>query len=474
MRVLLVSLPSLYETEPLFPLGIGYLVGSLKPAHEVRALHFASMEGVRATLAAALAEFRPQVVGLTCSTFNRSAVRRAIGWIRQRQPSASIVVGGVHASYCYEQVLLAYGADVVVIGEGERSLVEVCAALDGGRALADVPGIAFRVGRIVTRTEPRPPVRELDDLPMPDYGYAASAIRRHGLGFLISSRGCPAHCEFCSTSSYWGQRVRVYSPRRVVDEMAMLVREFGVRRIFFHDDTFNLGFAHVDAVCREIRDRRLDVEWGCSCRVYPVSAAMIATMVEAGCRHIGWGIESGSERILQTINKRITLAQIREAFELCRPYHDVLSTRAFLMIGNPGECEATIRETEQFLSTIQTTDPVGASILYVLPGTALAGRLEASGHLTMSDWLTYDTVPAYTVENPYWRMIRWSGRVNRSAPRRPFDPRRHLWRVEAVPGGEAPPPPRGISARLRKAARRLAWMAVGSRKLLRPRGRLNF
>jgi radical SAM superfamily enzyme YgiQ (UPF0313 family) len=473
VRVLLVSLPSLYEDQPLYPLGIGYLAGCLTGRHEVRALHFANMDGVKGALRAGTEEFCPQVVGLTCSTFNRSAVRKAIGWIRACRPDARVIVGGVHASYCYEQILAQYGADVAVIGEGEQTLPELCGALERGGRLDGVAGIAFRDGDAVRRTAPRAAIHDLDDLPLPDYSYAAETIRQMGLAFLITSRGCPAHCRFCSTSSFWGQRVRMYTPRRVVDEMAMVVERFGARRIFFHDDTFNLGFARVEAICKEIRDRRLDVEWGCSCRVFPVSSAMIATMVEGGCRHIGWGVESGSERILQTINKRITLAQIREAFELCRPYSDRLSTSAFLMVGNPGETEATIRETVEFLRTVPMTDPVGTSILYVLPGTELARSLQEQGHLRESDWVRYQTVPAYTIENSYLRMMRWSRRVNAGVQRLPFDPTRHLWRVEPLPDSKSSAGSRGVFAWARRAGRRAMRLAVGARKLL-PAGRLRF
>lgn len=432
MKIMLLSLPGLEEYEEyLFPLGVGYLVGALKQRHDIKAFHFNKMNRAIREIKKEVASFAPDIVGLTCSSFNRGFVRDGIRLIRSINKNIKIVVGGVHVSFLYEQALNNYDADVVVIGEGEKSFSDLCDAFEKNMPLQQVKGIAYKNNGEVIVTPPQESISNLDDLPMPDYTYARDYINRSSMGVLISSRGCPVRCTFCSTSSYWGQRVRTYSPHRIVDEMEMLISKFNVKKIFFHDDTFNLGIERVKAVCKEIIDRGIKVEWACSCRVVPVTEEMIACMVDAGCRHIGWGIETGSETMLKSINKKISLQQIRNAFDLSKKFSDVLATSAFIMVGNPGETEATIHETITFLNSISLTDRLSSSMLYVLPGTLLYEKLKKEGHIKDEAWADFDTIPYYTLENSFLTLFRWSKQVNRSGNRIPFDRNRHFWNFSA-------------------------------------------
>lgn len=428
MKILLLSLPGLGENDgTLFPLGIGYLTASLKQHHDVKAYHYNSMSLAVREVRQRLGEHKPHLVGLTCSTFNRAFVKTMIGVIKSFDRNIMLIVGGVHASFCYDQVLKQYGADFVVIGEGERTIVELCDAIEKNKPLNTVKGIAFKRNGDVSLNPPREIIFNLDDLPMPDYSYARPFIEQSGMGYVITSRGCPVRCTFCSTSSFWGQKVRMSSVSRVVDEMEMLISQFKVKKIFFHDDCFNLGITRVKEICAEIVNRGIKIEWGCSCRVTPVSEEMIATMVAAGCRHICWGIESGSEEMLKKINKKITLSQIRNAYELSQKFSDVMSTGAFTMVGNPGETEDTIRDTVNFLNTIPITDIPSTAVLYILPGTLVYESLKRDGHIADADWCRYDTVPYYTIENSYRKLTRWAEMVNGSVRRISFDPKKHFW-----------------------------------------------
>jgi radical SAM superfamily enzyme YgiQ (UPF0313 family) len=150
-------------------------------------------------------------------------------------------------------------------------------------------------------------------------------------------------------------------------------------------------------------------------------------MVEAGCRHICWGIESGSEEMLKKIEKKISLQQIRNAFEISRKFNTVMSTGAFAMVGNPGESNNTINDTVKFLNNIPMTDLPSASILYVLPGTLIYEDLKNKGYIKDEDWSKSDTVPSYTIENSYLTLFRWAKQVRNSALRIPFDPKNHFW-----------------------------------------------
>ncbi len=428
MKVLLLSLPGQDEADGhLFPLGIGYLAAALAGYHVVEACHYNSMSEATEAIPLKLRDFRPDAVGLTCSTFNRGFVKGLIKVIRAIDDNVKIIVGGVHASFCSAQILEHYGADCVVIGEGELTLVELCNAIEKKLPLNNVCGIAYLdQGRVLT-TPARSAIQSLDDLPVPDYSYARSFIEQSGMGFVITSRGCPVRCTFCSTSSFWGQSVRMHSVKRVVDDMEMLIDRFHVSKIFFHDDTFNLGVKRVKDICHEIMRRGIKVEWGCSCRVNPVSEEMLSVMVQAGCRHICWGIESGSESMLQRIDKKISLHQIRNAYLLSEKFSSVMSTGAFTMVGNPGEGSGTIKETVDFLDTLPLTDSPSTSMLYVLPGTRLYEELKCEGHVTEDDWYRFDTVPYYTLEHSLWQLSRWARLVAKSGKRIPFDRNRHFW-----------------------------------------------
>lgn len=437
MRILLISLPAAGGTdEPLFPLGIGYLVAVLKQEHEVRVAHYQKFGHVSATLPRLMNSFSPDLVGLTCTTFNRGNVRQIIAIIRKYYPRTKIVVGGVHASFLYEQVINNYGADFVVIGEGEYTSLELCRALEKGTDLSQVRGIAFRQGGTITVTQPRPPIENLDELPIPDFDWAAHLMKTSGMGFMIASRGCPVRCIFCSTSSYWGQKVRKNSVKRVVDEMEHLVARYGVRKIFFHDDTFNLGIDRVRQICQEIMRRGLKVEWAVDCRVTPASQEMVDMMVEAGCRHICWGVETGSPTMLRKLEKKITLEQIRSAYEYTRKHSHILSSGAFAMVGSPGETDETVRETVEFFNSLPLTDHPSTATLCLLPGTNIDQSLKSRGMADDSIWVKSDEVPR-TGEHSESTLQKWAKQVADSGLMLPFDRQKHFW--NNVLFGDVPP-----------------------------------
>ncbi len=417
----------------LFPLGIGFLVTALKDRHEVKALHYAHMSEAKNDLPQVLKSFMPDGIGFTCTSFNRKNVKKTILLLKEICPDAKIIVGGVHASFCAEQVLKYYKADIVIIGEGEITLPEVCDTLDNKASLHEVPGIAFIENDSFVQTAERMNISHLDELPSPDFTYAESLITGSGMGFLITSRGCPGHCSFCSTGSYWGQKIRMWSPSRVVDEMELLIKRFNVKKIFFHDDTFNLGLSRVRDICQIIRDRDIKVEWGCSCRVAPISEEIVRDMVSAGCRHICWGVETGSESILKSIGKNITLEQIRTAFNISAKFSDVLSSGCFVMVGNPGETGKTVKESIDFLNTLPMTDAPSTSILYILPGTPIYEDLRQRGKVDHEDWARFDSIPYYTMENSYSTMIQWRKQIIAAGQRLPFDQKKHFWLGELMP-----------------------------------------
>jgi len=438
-KVLFLSLPGLQTgKEPLFPLGIGYLISSIKQDRSIEAVHYQVLGHAFEQLPKIILDFQPDIVGISCSTFNRGSVEKICRWFNENHPQIKIVLGGVHVSFLPEQALVNYGADYVVIGEGELTFKELCNSIDGKVPLKDVKGIAYLDKGQVVIAEPRERVQDLDELPLPDFSFASELIKQSGIGFVITSRGCPVRCHFCSSGSYWGQKVRVNSPRRVVDMMEALMDDYGVKKIFFHDDTFNLSKKRVNEICDEIMARGLKVEWGVSCRVHPVSEEMIDKMVNAGCKHFCWGIETGSKAMLLKLNKKITQEQIKNAYELCRKHLGKISVGAFTMIGNPGDDEETVKESIEFINTLPLTDCPSTSLLYVLPGTQLYFDLKKENPDIDNFWIRHGEIMFYEKENPKSQLRKWAGRISNSGEKIDFDIANHFW--NNILFGEVPKP----------------------------------
>lgn len=437
-KVLLVYLPGI-ETGygPIFPLGLGYLLASLKQDRPVKAVHYEQFDQVFKHLSNTISIFSPDIIGFTCSSFNRGNVRKVCKWVREYHPNIKIVIGGVHASFFPEQFLYDRSADYIVIGEGETTSRELCNALDCNDSLLSVKGLAYLAGHGLVKTEHREVIRNLDDIPIPDYSYAYNMMKRSGLGFVFTARGCPAHCNFCSTTSYWGQKVRLHSPSRIVDEINILIQKYGTRKILFHDDTFNLSVKRVIDICDEILERGVHITWAASCRVHPVSQEMIDKMIKAGCRHICWGIESGSAQMLARINKKITQEQIKSAYEMCRKHIGTISVGAFAMVGNPGENETTIQESIDFINTLPLTDSPGAAVLYILPGTQIYEDVRRKSPGVDNFWLENDGI-LRPQEFPIVRLQQWAMKVAQSGERVPFDRNTHFF--NGVLFGQLPPP----------------------------------
>lgn len=426
-KVLLIYLPGIeIGYGPIFPMGIGYLLSAIKQDREAMAVNYELMDHAFLKLPDVINSFQPDIIGLSCTTFNRGNISRFCGWVRKYYPHIKIIIGGVHASFFPKQMLYNYKSDYVVIGEGEQTLRELCDAIDEGDDLNKVKGIVYKGNYAAIFTEPREQLKDLDELQIPDFSYAENMMRKSGLGFIITSRGCPAHCNFCCTSTYWGQKVRMYSVKRVVNEIEIMINKYGVNKILFHDDTFNLSIKRVIEICDEIINRKLNITWAAACRVHPVSKEMIKKMVEAGCRHICWGVESGSEKMLKLIDKKITKEQIKNAYDLCKEYIGIISIGAFTMVGNPGESDETINESSDFINTLALTDSPGTAALYILPGTKVYEDLKAKNPDIDNFWLESEGMlrpPEYSLS----QLTNWATKIARSGNYIPFDRSKHFF-----------------------------------------------
>lgn len=342
-----------------------------------------------------MTDFQPDLIGITYLSTKKGAVEFLTRQAKQLFPEVPVVLGGSHASFLPQASLSQTGADFVVTGEGEETFAELIRGLeDRSRSLHDIPGLVFRIpsGRFVT-TPTRPLIEDMDSLPFPDREslYRLDSYRPDDMGMIMTSRGCPFNCTFCS--SLWERRARFRSVTHILAEIEYLVERFGVRSIYFKDDTFTLNKRFVFAFCDALQRRGLDIRWECLTRIELVDEELILRMREAGMFNLKIGIETGSERLLRATNKNISLSQIREGAEVLNRLGQTWS--AFFMLGYPDETESEMRMSRDLIEEIRPTY-VSMSVLVPYPGCATYDELEKQGILGAdTDWNLYDPFSLY-------------------------------------------------------------------------------
>ncbi|MFH0826960.1 MAG: radical SAM protein [Candidatus Omnitrophota bacterium] len=420
MKISLVYPPSQELNLKGYPLGLAYISASLKKNHKVDIYDYNGRAFSKSLHAffSCLKATKPDLVGISFNSFNRWGAYKLIEKIKKINRKTLVVLGGVHPSTMVQQIFQHFyeKIDFVIQSEGDQSFRRLCDALERNEDYRNISGLVYKEGEKGFKANPVTDViGDLDTLPLPDYSYASQKIQINEFGYLITSRGCPVNCSFCSTSTFWGQRIRMNSPERVGEEVDY-VKSLGARRFFFYDDTFNLGIERTIKLAEILKQK--NIEYAVSCRVRPVNEEMVAKLVESGCRHITWGVESLSDKILKTIDKKITKEEVKNAFDICAKYADKLTTGAFFCVGVPGETEETINESIEYLNKyIKSTHGPGASILYILPGTRVYRDLVKNGKFDERIWLKTDSVYYYTGEHSMKTLNSWRKRINRSGIR---------------------------------------------------------
>ncbi|HKQ97194.1 MAG TPA: radical SAM protein, partial [Candidatus Polarisedimenticolia bacterium] len=377
---------------------------------------------------------RADLVGVSAFTFNRHEAMRVAALARAANPDALVVAGGPHATHLPEAVLGAYPAvDLVVRGEGEETLLEIArraaagAPLRGaaaGATLAAIPGITWRDGARLLANPDRAVIQDLDRLPHPAADPAIVGIEADAqFEFIITSRGCPAACTFCSSPEFWGRGLRFRSASHMLDEVRLLREKHGVVYLSVRDDTFTVNKKRVIDFCRGLVDARIDLLWDCQSRVNIVDEERLVWMRRAGCTHIQYGVESGSPRMLERLNKGIRLDEIRAASALTRKVG--LGLSIYLITGIDSENDDDLRSTLDLIDAIRPHDGL-VSPLTVYPGTGLYEQAKRKFGLGDDYWVT-DRREAYYVREDPWtrRAVKTLGaalkRVGRAAAYGPDD-----------------------------------------------------
>ena len=324
------------------------------------------------------------IIGLTAMTPTVGAAISIAHHLKHANPRLTIILGGVHATLLPEKTLAkAPEIDIIVRGEGEDTIVELLRALESEQPLDNISGVSYRANGNVINTAASPKTIDIESLPF--LAYHLLPVNRykphppHGLASpfaaVVTSRGCPYHCAYCSKPIF-GSKFRAQSPQRVVAEVAYIKEKFGAKEIAFYDDVFSLDKKRAYDIAEGIIKQGLKIHWTCETRVNLVDRELLRHIKQAGCYAIAYGIESASPEILDILDKGVTPEQAESAVHMSREAG--LQTIGYFMLGSPGETPETIRQTIRFARKLRV-DFAQFSVTTPFPGTALADLLDNKG-----------------------------------------------------------------------------------------------
>jgi anaerobic magnesium-protoporphyrin IX monomethyl ester cyclase len=349
-----------------------------------------------------------KLVGLSATTpIFKNAVRLAEA-IKKSRPEVKICVGGYHPSMDPLGALAEPGIDYVVKGEGERTIVELAQAVQAGAApeqLRGIKGLYFKdEGRLVANPE-REPIMDLDSLPMParhlfaNHRYTYPDTKYLPVFPIFTSRGCPGKCTFCQQQNISGRKLRVRSASKVVDEMELLIKKYGAREIHILDDMFACDKRHVFEIRDELARRKIKIPiaFPIGIRVDSASREVLEAMRAMGGYSIAFGVESGSQEILDRAKKGVTLQEIREALATAKAVG--FETWCFFMFGLLGETKETIEQTIRFAIELDP-DVSKFHIVKPYPGSEFHRELKQMGLIQEFDPERYSihTFPVHRTE----------------------------------------------------------------------------
>lgn len=362
MKVFLIAPPTvrirgnISGVYPLPPLGLAYIAAVLEQnGFEVDILDMPALKIGIEDLPNYLRNNDYSLCGLSCNLFNLKSGIKIARLIKEINPKAKIVVGGRCNSFSPE-IIFKYGPDfdIIVRGEGEETVVNLCKMLrDGKENFYTLPGIAFRDnGKINTNSQP--PYINLDKLPFPARNLLPNKYYRMHPPFGIyppitimeTSRGCVYNCKFCNLP----QPIRERAVSNIMEEIKELIIKLRIREIHFVDPNFTYNQNRIMQLCNRLLEEKISVKWTCKTRVDLVSKSLLESMSKAGCYMISYGVESGSQEILNDLNKDITIDQTVEAFNLTK--NAKIRTIAYVLLGSPNENENTVRDTVELAKKI--------------------------------------------------------------------------------------------------------------------------
>jgi anaerobic magnesium-protoporphyrin IX monomethyl ester cyclase len=382
-----------HQHPPFTPLGLGYLAAILlKNKYKVDVIDCQVLNTSYKEVKQKLIKRKPDIVGITSTTLTYKSALQIAKIAKELNPNCLTILGGCHATFWDNKVFQdSQYIDIIVRGEGEQTILELVDRFEKDKPFHDVLGITCKNGKEIVQNPLRPYIEDLDSLPFPAHHlWQISHLKKYGKVIfpVMTSRGCTFWCEFCTAVRMFGRRYRARSPKNVVDELEFLQKNYGAEQFTFYDDTFTVNQARTAEICEEIIKRNLKIEWDCETRVDMVSKELLQKMKKAGCFAVWYGLESGSQKLLNAMGKGISLNQVLRAFKWTK---DVgLMAVVGVILGSPNETKETAWETIEFVERLNPDD-VGYYIATPYPGTPMYDAVKEKGWLRVTDFDRYDT-----------------------------------------------------------------------------------
>jgi len=341
-----------------------------------------------------LEEYNPGFIGFTTTTLTTIPAERVAQAARQRWPDVAIVIGGPHATAIPEETLRRCADfDLAAIHEGDQTILDILQAVENGqRDYSSIAGIVYRnVDGEIVKNPSRAPFMELDTLDFPAWDLLTDFPDKYNPGYFkvkqvpsvsfVSSRGCPFECSFCDTGVF-DQKIRSHSAEYMAELFEYVHKRFGIRDVTFEDDTFMVYRKNVERFCDLLLKKNLRMTWACNSRVNLAKPDLLQTMKQAGCWHISYGIESGSQEILDHEDKKLKLEQVYEGIRHTRTAG--IAAKGFFIVGHPGETQDTLEATYRLTQEVPFSD-ISVTCMTPFPGSPLSQVAHEFGEFD-EDW----------------------------------------------------------------------------------------
>lgn len=402
MKVLFVNPPqtaSKYKFMGVIapPLGIAYMAGVLQENNiDVEILDASAEDMDFKDVEKELLKRKPDLVALTALTPTIGRALETAQVVKETLPDSIVVMGGYHPTFNFIETLEDENVDIVIRGEGEYIMLNLVQALENQSSLHDVKGIVFEdknSKEIVVNPE-APLIQDLDELPFPALNllpmkkYRLLDMDTH-MTTMITTRGCPMQCSFCSSAAMHGKKIRERSVENIVDEIEYLNTNYDIDTIAFMDDTFTLKKRKVMAICDEILKRNIEIMWGCTSRVDTLDEKLLKKMKEAGCITIFIGVESADQQQLDNMCKNTTIAKIENAFKIAHKLK--IRTIASVALGMPGDTQEIMNKTVKFVHKLKPNYAI-YSLATPYPGTRFYKEAFEKNLIKIKDWSKYTLI----------------------------------------------------------------------------------
>lgn len=401
MRILLVFPPMLGQERYgklaragsyLPPLGLAYLASVLGDEHQIKIIDGGALPITINDIGKEVESWRPDLVGVSTltPTFYRAVATCKV--VKEINPKIITVLGGPHPTACPEESIKNDYVDIVVVGEGEKTFKELVEVIKSNGDISTVRGIHHKKRGHFSMTLPQERILNLDTLPFPArhllnmkiYRPAVLHFKKAPVFSIMCGRGCPYKCTFCSCAKVFRGKVTMRSPENVISEIKFLIETYGAKEIMIWDDTFGLYKRWVNIFCESIKP--LKITWSAWMRVDLVDKELLERMAESGCWHISYGVESGNQKVLDTIKKGFTIQQIKDAFR--RTHEAGMEARGTFILGLPNDTWETMMDTINIAIEIDA-DYAQFQLLTPYPGTELWDKVNEYGEFLIKDLSKY-------------------------------------------------------------------------------------